>query len=213
VTRFAPLYLTAFLFGAACVGDIDDGAPTGAPTPERPGRTDRPGRPSTPDSPSTPTNPGTPSGGIDCRKASTWPADWVAFEDRTLELINERRAAGATCGDEAKAPVGPLKMDPDLREASRCHSLDMAQKGYFSHDSQDGSSPWDRIDDAGYPGFGSGENIIAGTGTPESSVQGWMDSPGHCGNIMSDASETGVGYAFREGSPFGHYGTQTFGRP
>jgi len=149
---------------------------------------------------------------LDCRDASTWPAEWVAFEDEDLRLVNERRAAGATCGSEAKPPVPPLEMDEALREATRCHSLDMAEHGYFSHDSQDGRSPWDRADEAGYGGFASGENIIAGTGTPEDSVNGWMNSEGHCHNIMADGpNQTGIGYAFRDGSPYGHYATQLFG--
>ena len=67
--------------------------------------------------------------------------------------------------------------------------------------------------DAGYSGFASGENIIAGTSTAEDAVNGWMDSDGHCHNIMADGpNETGIGYAFRDGSPFGHYATQLFGK-
>ena len=153
-----------------------------------------------------------PATELDCHDAKTWPAAWVAFEDEVLEQVNERRAAGATCGDDVKPAVPPLKMDEALREATRCHSLDMAVKHYFAHDSQDGRSPWDRAKDADYTGFASGENIIAGTSTAEDAVNGWMDSDGHCNNIMADGpNETGIGYAFRDGSPFGHYATQLFG--
>jgi len=149
---------------------------------------------------------------LDCRNAATWPADWVAFEDKVLVLVNEHRAAGATCGGNDRPAVGPLTADAKLREAARCHSLDMATKGYFSHDSADGKSPWDRIKKAGYTGSSRAENIAAGQSTPEKIVQSWMKSDGHCENIMSgDSNEIGVGYAFKDGSPFGHYGTQTFG--
>src|SRR5262245_40173873 len=105
-----------------------------------------------------PTGGGGGGGGLDCHVAASWPADWVAFEDQVLTLVNQRRAAGATCGGVAKPAVGALASDDHLREASRCHSLDMGTNGYFAHDSQDGRSPWDRIRQAGYSASPTGEN-------------------------------------------------------
>jgi uncharacterized protein YkwD len=153
------------------------------------------------------------AGGIDCRNAASWPADWVAFEDAVLVLVNQHRAAGARCGTTQKPAVGPVRMDAALRQAARCHSLDMAVNGYFSHDSQDGRSPWDRIDDAGYTAGATGENIAAGQRDAAAAMQSWITSEGHCNNIMASGSnETGIGYAFQPGSPYGAYWTETFGR-
>jgi len=164
--------------------------------------------PTAPPPPPPPPPPGTP----DCRNAASWPSEWVAYEDQVLTLINQRRAAGATCGGVAKPPVGPVVTDSALREASRCHSLDMAVQGYFSHTGKDGSSPWDRIAAAGYTASPTGENIAAGYQTPQAVVEGWMTSTGHCNNMMNgNSNETGVGYAFQSGSPYGRYWTQTFG--
>jgi uncharacterized protein YkwD len=158
-----------------------------------------------------PTDP--PTTGPDCTNATTWPADWVAFEDEVLALVNQRRAAGATCGGVVKPPVPALVMDAKLRQAARCHSLDMAQNNYFSHDSQDGRSPWDRIREAAYTGFGNGENIAAGQGTPASVMASWMSSTGHCNNIMTSGSnEIGVGYGFDASADYDRYWTQTFGK-
>jgi uncharacterized protein YkwD len=163
--------------------------------------------------PTTPPPPPPADDGPDCTAPPTWPAAWVAFEEEVLALLNARRAAGATCGTAVKPPVGPLTADAALREASRCHSLDMAVHGYFSHTSLDGRSPWDRIADAGYTASPTGENIAAGYATPAAVVDGWMASPGHCNNIMNpNSNESGVGYAFRAGSPYGRYWTHTFGR-
>jgi uncharacterized protein YkwD len=160
-----------------------------------------------------PPPPPPPPTGPDCHVASSWPAAWVTFEDQVLALINQRRAAGATCGGVPKPPVGAVVVDAALRQAARCHSLDMAVHGYFSHTSQDGSSPWDRIAVAGYTASPTGENIAAGYGTAQAVVDGWMTSTGHCNNIMNGGSnETGVGYAYQQGSPYGAYWTQTFGR-
>jgi uncharacterized protein YkwD len=157
--------------------------------------------------------PPPPPPGPDCHVDASWPADWAEFENRVLVLVNQRRAAGASCGGVTKPSVPALTMEPHLREAARCHSLDMATLNYFSHDSKDGRSPWDRIAQAGYPGFGNAENIAAGQTTPDSVVDGWMNSTGHCNNIMTSGSnEIGVGYALVLSSDFDRYWTQDFGK-
>jgi uncharacterized protein YkwD len=148
-----------------------------------------------------------------CVDLAAWPAEWAAFEDRVLQLVNGHRAAGATCGGTVMPSVGPLTMESRLRVAARCHSQDMAINAYFDHTSLDGRSPWDRIAAAGYaPARSQGENIAAGYTSPEAVVSGWMTSPGHCTNIMrAQYLELGVGYAFLSGSPYRHYWTQDFG--
>lgn len=137
----------------------------------------------------------------------------AAFEDQVLVLVNQRRAAGANCGGTIYAPAAALSMNANLRNAARDHSTDMAVNNYFSHVSQDGRTFDQRIRTAGYTGaFPLGENIAAGQPTPESVVDAWMGSPGHCANIMSPGFKAiGVGYAFTAGSTYHHYWTQTFG--
>ena len=134
-------------------------------------------------------------------------------EDQVLVLVNQRRAAGATCGGTAYPPAGPLTMNANLQLAARLHSQDMATQNYFSHTSLDGRTFDQRIRNAGYSGsFPLGENLAAGVSNPQSLVDGWMNSPGHCANIMNGAyRSTGVGYAFSSSSTYRHYWTQTFG--
>lgn len=154
-----------------------------------------------------------PDGGMatDGGSGGDWPTGWVAYEDRVLELVNAERARGATCGGTSYSAVGPLAMDEQLRQAARGHSEDMATRGYFDHNTPEGTTPWDRIRAAAYTGGGPlGENIAAGQSTPEEVVRAWMDSPGHCVNIMTGGfREIGVGYFM--GGPYGHYWTQNFG--
>jgi uncharacterized protein YkwD len=130
-----------------------------------------------------------------------------------LELVNLRRAEGAICGDQAFPPAPPVAPEPFLTEAARLHSQDMADQRYFSHDGLDGRSPFDRMRDIGFRGDGPlGENIAAGQQTPETVMEAWMNSPGHCSNIMNPAfGVLGVGYVQAPGSPFFHYWTQNFG--
>jgi uncharacterized protein YkwD len=87
---------------------------------------------------------------------------------------------------------------------------------YFAHDGLDGSDPGDRMTAAGYVGRTWGENIAKGQQTPEQVVQGWMDSDGHCSNIMNGGFNLiGVGYFAGMGSNprFNSelYWTQNFG--
>jgi uncharacterized protein YkwD len=84
----------------------------------------------------------------------------------------------------------PLKVSPKLETAADQHSTDMGKRGYFAHESADGSAFWKRVQelypqgDASY--WAVGENLI--WSSPELSVdgamKGWMESPGHRDNIL-----------------------------
>jgi uncharacterized protein YkwD len=138
----------------------------------------------------------------------------AALERRVLELVNRVRAAGTECDGVPMPPVGPVAHHDLLREAARGHSEDMGRRGFFAHDNPDGEGPGARVEQTGYRYQSVGENIAAGYETPEEVMQGWIDSPGHCLNIMrSNWTELGVGYAARDGSQYYTYWTQKFARP
>lgn len=144
-----------------------------------------------------------------CAVTADWPEAHAAFEAEVLTLVNEHRAAGANCGQAGSFDsVPPLTMNSALRCAARVHSLDMSTRGYFDHTNPEGEGPRDRTTQAGYAGSSWGENIAWGYPTPESVVSGWMNSPGHCANVMrAGYTEIGVGFAA------GNYWTQNFGTP
>ena len=146
-----------------------------------------------------------------CAPVANWPSEQALLEEEVLRLTNEVRAAGANCGSEGVfGPAPPLTMDPALRCAARRHTRDMIDRDYFDHVSPEGEHPWDRLDAAGYSWRAVGENIASGQREPESVVQGWLRSDGHCANIMSEEfADTGVGAALDGTSP--HW-TQVFGR-
>jgi uncharacterized protein YkwD len=90
----------------------------------------------------------------------------------------------------------------------------MADKDYFSHDSQDGRSMVDRINATGYSWSTVGENIAAGYDTVQSVVDGWMSSDGHCANLMNPRfTEFGLACARNSASTYRIYWTQNLGRP
>jgi uncharacterized protein YkwD len=74
----------------------------------------------------------------------------------------------------------------------------------------DGLGPDDRMAAAGYDGWGWGENIASGYGSPANVMDGWMNSDPHCPNIMDDGfTLIGVG-CYPEGL-YGNSWTETFG--
>ena len=142
-----------------------------------------------------------------CEHLGLWPQELERIEDEVLEILNQRRAEGANCGTAGNyGPAEPLAMNETLRCAARLHSIDMNERGYFEHDTPEGVSPFERISLAGYTAGGpQGENIARGHGTAEQVMAGWMNSDGHCSNIMEPGfREIGVGF-------YELYWTQKFG--
>jgi uncharacterized protein YkwD len=143
---------------------------------------------------------------------ASWPSAWAQEESQMLVLVNQARARGANCGGTVYGPANPVAMDAALQQAARSHSQDMATHNYFQHDSLDGKTPWDRMAQAGYTAQPRSENIAAGNATAQDTVTQWLNSPGHCVNLMDPtATEMGVGYAFDANSTYQHYWTQDFG--
>merc|ERR1712224_831956 len=92
---------------------------------------------------------------------------------------------------------------------AQLHVQDMADKGYFSHLTQNGKEPWERAEAHGISA--SGQNIAAGALTAESVLLQWKSSEGHCTNMMnSEFVLFAVGYGENQDSPFGTYWTQLF---
>lgn len=159
-----------------------------------------------------PPNPDVPDGVPYCDPAKLWEPAWKKLEEDVLVIVNEKRAQGADCGSEGVfGPAGPLTMHPALRCAARMHSKDMADRDFFDHTNPDGDSPWDRMGKTGYGAYtNAGENIAAGSPTAAGTMDQWMNSDGHCANIMNpDFEHIGVGYY--PGGQYGHLWTQVFG--
>jgi uncharacterized protein YkwD len=119
-----------------------------------------------------------------------------AFAAKVLALVNEARARVTRCGSRTLQPAAPLRSSGVLDQIASGHALEMAQHAYFEHQDLAGRSPADRVRAAGYREKLVGENIAFGPRSPEEVVRGWLDSPGHCENIMdSRFAEMGMGYA------------------
>lgn len=145
------------------------------------------------------TDDGAPPGGAPNTGSTTMPAASEALAREVLDLLNDERA------DEG---LGPLVLHIDASDVAYDHCVDMDVRDYFSHTNPDGESPGDRLAAAGVSHSGWGENIAWGYRTPEAVMVGWMNSPGHRGNILNDGW-THVGIGVHDG-PGGPWWTQVF---
>lgn len=124
-----------------------------------------------------------------------------------LYYTNQARSMQQDCGGQLMLPQPPLLLNAQLNEASLVHSEDMARNRFMGHEGSDGSSPTQRARRANYQ-YGVGENVAVGYPEAQAVVLGWMNSPGHCLNIMSpDWREMGAGFAESDRL----YWTQLFG--
>ena len=75
----------------------------------------------------------------------------AAFRDTALRLLNEHRAAGASCGSAGSFGAAPAVAWSDtLTQAAWQHSADMAARNYFSHTSPEGGTLGARVTATGY---------------------------------------------------------------
>jgi uncharacterized protein YkwD len=132
---------------------------------------------------------------------------------RIVELVNAARSHDRRCGRQRFEAAPPLRPSRALDDAAAIHARDMARKRYFEHRGSDGSQPKDRVRRAGYASRLTGENIALGPVSAEEVVAGWLDSPGHCANIM-DPRFHDIGVGLASGRKRGEiYWVQNFGAP
>jgi uncharacterized protein YkwD len=129
----------------------------------------------------------------------------------SLELVNEARERNG---------LASLELQPELNEAAQAHAQDMLRRNYYAHVTPEGRTVRDRYVAAG----GSRSLLVAeniarcqGCAAPadEAAVQslheGWMESPGHRENILTEGL---AGYGFGLAEIDGRrYAVQTFSGP
>ena len=130
----------------------------------------------------------------------------AVFASVLVDQTNEVRIASA---------LSTLKTNPILERAAQMKVEDMATKGYFSHNSPDGKTPWYWFEKAGYNYAAAGENLAVNFVDSQDVTNAWMLSPTHRANIMS-GNYTEIGIAVMSGMYKGReaiFVVQEFGRP
>src|SRR5690625_1072801 len=121
-----------------------------------------------------------------------------SFANRVIDLTNAERK---------KAGLNPLKKHHQLMKSAQAYSVDMYERGVMDHNGSKKYGDFPGVINAYVSSYRSiAENIAQGHPTPEAVVTGWMNSPGHRGNILNpNFTHIGVGYVSPE-----HYWTQHF---
>ena len=124
------------------------------------------------------------------------------FAEEILRLVNEERA---------KEHLKPLKLADDICQWANIRAKECVER--FSHTRPNGEDGLDIISAKKYKR--RGENLSAGSTTPEQVMDQWMNSPSHRDNILfPDFTELGVGYYYDEDFKHSrrHFWVQLFGK-
>lgn len=146
------------------------------------------------------------------------PTDAAAASEivtRTLDALNAARSVERSCASERFQPAPALAWNGSLEQAAAAHAEWMQATDTVSHTGAGGSSAADRVTAAGYRWQTVGENIAAGQRDVAAVVQGWLESPGHCRNIMNPAF-VDVALAVKQGTSangYASYWTLVLARP
>ena len=146
--------------------------------------------------------------------ASSVPCDAPSgnFQDTMLAMVNNSRRSARQCGIASMPVVPQVTWNDQLAVAAAVHANDMVATNIFSHTGSDGLSVADRSLAAGYDWRAVGENIAAGQRDVAEVHQGWLDSPGHCRNIMNSIyTEIGAACVSSDSTDFGSYWVVVFG--
>ena len=105
-------------------------------------------------------------------------------EAQMLENVNaQRRQRG----------LSELSFDDALSQVARSHAKDMLERGYFSHYTPEGLSPFDRLEMARISYTHAGENLAFAPDV-EIAFAGLMKSTGHRENMLTpDFGKAGIG--------------------
>ena len=140
--------------------------------------------------------------------------DASAVAQRVLALVNEARAHQRRCGRKKMSATHALTLSATLTKAAAAQAADMAAHNYMGHRGSDGSEVGARVTRAGYTWRSVGENVAAGQPDAETVVQAWIDSPGHCENLMSpNFREMGVAFVAAPASDLRMLWAQVFAAP
>ncbi len=120
-------------------------------------------------------------------------------EREMLELVNLARKQNG---------IPEILLSEELRDVAREHARDMLERGYFSHYTPEGLSPFDRLEMAKINYMYAGENLAFAPDV-QIAMNGLMKSTGHRENILSGNFKKG-GIGVIDAGIFGKMFVQEF---
>eukprot|EP00928_Gymnodinium_smaydae_P073845 TRINITY_DN5696_c0_g1_i3.p1 TRINITY_DN5696_c0_g1~~TRINITY_DN5696_c0_g1_i3.p1 ORF type:complete len:500 (-),score=77.31 TRINITY_DN5696_c0_g1_i3:52-1551(-) len=139
------------------------------------------------------------------------------YDLKIFEMLKDLRKKGFTCPNGRHFPgirntEEIFQYDCRLQRAAKKWSKKMATEGFYGH--YDGKTPGNWATRAAAEGYWgeSGENLMAGSPTPESAMNAWKSSTLHCVAMMNASNKDfGHGFLRMPGSKSGTYWTMMFG--
>jgi uncharacterized protein YkwD len=126
------------------------------------------------------------------------------LEDQVLTKVNRVRSQHG---------LPRVRFSRKLAAAAAQHSHEMAQVGYFSHNSADGTAFWRRIEgfysSQGYRSWSVGENLLWSSPDVDAAgaVKMWMNSPEHRANLLNRSwREIGLAAIHSDSAPGTYHG-------
>lgn len=111
-------------------------------------------------------------------------------------LVIPKVLVDQTNTEREQSNLGAVTINDKLVLAAQMKANDMAEKGYFSHTTPDGKTPWYWLNQAEYNFKSAGENLAINYTDSIDVTNAWMNSPTHRANIMkSDFREIGIATA------------------
>ena len=142
------------------------------------------------------------------------PAGALADRDYSQTSLNAEMARDLINTYRKEKGLKPLKLNPELTEAAKGHSRDLAKWDRISHYGSDGSNPWDRVKRSGYKARLAAENVGTGQIDFNEVMRGWKDSPGHNKNLLlNDADHMGIALVQDPKTEFKSFWTLVIGSP
>lgn len=133
----------------------------------------------------------------------------------SLSAIYGSVLVNLTNKDRVSRNIAELKINQLLENAAQMKANDMAEKGYFAHNTPDGKTPWYWLEKAGYEYQYAGENLAVNFVDSGDVHTAWMNSKGHFLNIINP-KYTEIGIATSTGLYKGReaiFVVQMFGSP
>ncbi len=98
--------------------------------------------------------------------------------------------------------LAELAVSPAANRAAQVQAGDMATAGFMDHTGSDGSTPGERLTAAGLDWCIVAENVGYGYPTAAAVVEGWLRSPGHRRNLLSETTLVGAATAGPKARPY-----------
>jgi uncharacterized protein YkwD len=138
----------------------------------------------------------------------------LSDRDYSHTSLNAEMARDVINAYRKKHGLKVLKLSPELTEAAKAHSRDLAKWDRISHYGSDGSNPWDRVKRTGYNARLTAENVGTGQIDFNEVMRGWEESPGHNKNLLTpDAEHMGIALVQDPKTEFKSFWTLVIGAP